>query len=410
MKLKTFIASYWRVLLSAVFGIAVFCVWLFCLPFLLLAREQSQLFLWNTDYVMQRLAVPGGLAQYLGEMMVQCFLNPVYGACCYTLILLAVQGLTWYLIRPGKERTKAYLYLLSFVPSCLLWYIACNPNIPMTPVVAVLLALALMALLPKKAVPGITLSFLLIPVGYWLLGPAIILLAVYALHWLKGSLSRWQIVGSTCGMLLLLVACVLASSWIVPYPLRHLVRGIDYCWNDEKAGTYEEMIYDKLIREQDWTQIAMRYQQNPSDHPAIRNVVQLAMLNLHQITQQELLRSLWLSKESLQSISSAFMTSEVSLQIGMANISQRSAFEAMEAIPNYNKSARALRRLVETNIVTGQYEVALKYIAILKETTFYRQWAMKMEPMAKHPELISKHQFYNSLKEAYKNGKDVFFY
>ena len=98
------------------------------------------------------------------------------------------------------------------------------------------------------------------------------------------------------------------------------------------------------------------------------------------------------------------------MQIGMVNIAQRSVFEAMEAIPNYNKSARALRRLVETNIITGQYEVALKYIAILEETTFYRGVARKMKPLAEHPEKIKDFPSYQRLKEIYDKGEDVFFY
>jgi hypothetical protein len=82
----------------------------------------------------------------------------------------------------------------------------------------------------------------------------------------------------------------------------------------------------------------------------------------------------------------------------------------MEAIPNYNKSARALRRLVETNIVTGQYEVALKYISILEETMFYRGWARRMKLLAEHPEKINDHPVYHRLKEIYDKGEDMFFY
>jgi hypothetical protein len=82
----------------------------------------------------------------------------------------------------------------------------------------------------------------------------------------------------------------------------------------------------------------------------------------------------------------------------------------MEAIPNHNKSARALHRLVETNLITGQTEVALKYIAILEQTTFYRGWARKMKEMAQHPQQLDNHSYYHRLKEIYENGEDFFFY
>ena len=141
-----------RELLTAVFAVAVFLFWLLCLPFLMVAREQSQLFLWNTDYLFERLALPGGLAQYLGEFVVQFFMNPLFGAILYALLLVGVQLLTWRIIRSMVHSPLSILhYLLSFIPACLLWYVACNPNIPMTPIVAVLLVLALIAFLPKKS-------------------------------------------------------------------------------------------------------------------------------------------------------------------------------------------------------------------------------------------------------------------
>lgn len=45
-------------------AVGVFCFWLFLYPFIPVMREMSLLFLWNTDYLMERLALPGGLAQY----------------------------------------------------------------------------------------------------------------------------------------------------------------------------------------------------------------------------------------------------------------------------------------------------------------------------------------------------------
>ena len=376
-------------MLTAVFAVAVFCFWLFGLPHLMLAREQSQLFLWNTDYLTERLAVPGGLAQYLGEFIVQFMINPVYGACWYVVLLVAAQLLCRWLIANRKW------YLLSFLIPCVLWYISCNPDIPMTPIVAVVLTLILMNLLPKgKKARWITAS-VLVPVGYWLVGPAIFFLVVYVFHWLP---------------LLLLVGCVVGSLWMAPYPSRQILRGIDYYWEGDKMGSYEEMKYDMLVRLRQWTEISKHYQENPSESPAIQNAACLALWEEQRISQQQLMSGLSLTTQSLKSISSAFLTSEVAMQIGMVNISQRSAFEAMEAIPNYNKSARALRRLVETNIITGQYEVALKYIAILEETTFYRGLARKMKPLAEHPEKIKEFPSYQRLKEAYDKGEDVFFY
>ena len=376
-------------MLTAVFAVAVFCFWLFGLPHLMLAREQSQLFLWNTDYLTERLAVPGGLAQYLGEFIVQFMINPVYGACWYVVLLVAALLLCRRLITGQKW------YLLSFLIPGVLWYLSCNPDIPMTPVVAVVLTLTLMNLLPKDRKARWITASVMAPIGYWLLGPAILLLVVYAFHWLP---------------LLLLAGSVVGSLWITPYPSRQILRGIDYYWEGDKIGTYEEMKYDMLMRQQSWSEISERFQEKPIESLAIHNAAYLALWEEQRISQRDLFSRLQLSNQSLKSVSSAFLTSEVAMQIGMVNIAQRSVFEAMEAIPNYNKSARALRRLVETNIITGQYEAALKYIAILEETTFYRGVARKMKPLAEHPEKIKDFPSYQRLKEIYDKGEDVFFY
>ena len=356
MKLKTIIGTYWQGLLTAAFGVAVFCFWLLWLPYLMVTREGMQLFLWNTDYLMGRLAVPGGFAQYLGEFIVQFFLNPVYGALWYAVLFIAAHLLTWRLCKA---------WLLSYIVPCVLWGLACNPNIPMTPIVAVVLTLGLMNLLPKARKPRFVTACVLVPVGYWLLGPAIVLMVIAPITSVVYHLS----------LIVLLAICIVGSARLVPYPLWQVARGIDYYWEGDMVGTYEEMANDMLMRGQQW-EVMSKYAQPPT----------------------------------LKSATSAFLMSEIVFSMGMVNVSQRSAFEAMEAIPNYNKSARALRRLVETNIITGQYDVARKYIAILEETTFYRGWARKMTALMDHPEQIRDYPLYDRLKEIYDNGKDQFFY
>ena len=79
--------------------------------------------------------------------------------------------------------------------------------------------------------------------------------------------------------------------------------------------------------------------------------------------------------------------SNVYLELGMLNMSQRAAFDLMESIPNGNKSGRAMKRLAETALYTGQPELALKYIRLLEQTLFYRKWASSMRRFAEHPEL-----------------------
>ena len=405
MNAKIIIGTNWRWMLTTVFAVAVFCFWMFELPFLMAAREQVQLFLWNSDYLMERLAVPGGLAQYLGEFIVQFFVKNVYGALWYVVLLVAVQLLTWQLMR-SKQRTakSSWIYLLSFIPSVILWYLACNPKIPMTPIVAVLLTLVLMYLLPKHQKVCRIAAFALIPIGYWLLGPAVVLLALYLLF-TRGSNVMLRI-----APLILLVFCVVGSSWLTPYPLKQIARGVDYYWEKETMGTFEEMEYDMLMRQQRWDEMIEKYHQKGSESLSVNNAVLIVMWQQKRIDQQEVMRRINLDQRALKNIPSAFLMSEVCMPLGMTNMSQRAAFEAMEAIPNYNKSARALQQLVQTNMITGNPKVALKYLSLLEQTTFYRGWARKMKNMVKQPELMKQHPHFHQLKEIYDHGEDMLFY
>lgn len=393
--------------IRSLFAVAVFCFWMLKLPFLMAAREQVQLFLWNTGYLMERLAVPGGLAQYLGEFIVQYFVKSVYGALWYTILLVAVQWLTWRLIR--SEKRKVILYLLSFVPAMMLWYLACNPKIPTTPIIAVLLTLALMNLLPKRGDIGvgrwvIGVGCLVMVVGYWLLGPAVAIMAVYLLFCRGISLFLRPV------PLILLAFCIVGSAWLVPYPLKQIVRGIDYYWEKETMGSLEEMEYDMLMRQQRWDEMIEKYHQKGSESLSVNNAALIVMWQQKRIDQQEVMRRINLDQRALKNIPSAFLMSEVCMPLGMTNMSQRAAFEAMEAIPNYNKSARALQQLVQTNLISGNYKVALKYISLLKQTFFYRSWARKMKTMAARPELLKENPFLYRLKEIYDNDEDMLFY
>ena len=84
-------------------------------------------------------------------------------------------------------------------------------------------------------------------------------------------------------------------------------------------------------------------------------------------------------------------------------------FEAMVKELDPNNNERALRRLTETAIITGQYEVAKKYIYILENDYDCGKWAKQMKQLAEHPELIGRHAAFKKLRESYEKTEDEFF-
>jgi hypothetical protein len=397
-------------------AIGVFCFWLFLYPFIPVAREMSQLFLWNTDYLMERLAVPGGLAQYLGEGVTQFFLNPFNAAIVYAILFVIAQLFSKKLLRQFFPALKQqYRFVLSLVIPALLWVLAMLPYVPLTPTIAVLLvmgtACVLMGVSSKRT--RLFAVFALLPVMYWLTGPAAILLTLCSVRWIPLTAT-------------LFAACLIGSSYLVPYPLRQIARGIDYDLRGVKEmGTYEEMECDMLIRQKNWKKIVQKFHSPVS--PAVRSAYIMASYQLGKISYQELMSKIVVPVERFESkpsvfcvgdmhfivyfgsVSSAFIVSDLAALLGWPNISQRAVFDAMEYIPNYNKSARALKQLTEICIITGQYPVARKYISILESTTFYRGWAKKMRPLLDNPKLIENYPFMKESQEKYENTEDIFF-
>ena len=224
MKPYAFINDHWKWMTMAVFAVGVFCFWYFLYPHLMAWREQSQLFLCNREYLFERLVVPGGLAQYISEALVQFFANAKVGALIYAVLFTLIQRLTWMTIRrfcSDQSNSKGSLsFLLSFIPALILCWLATNPYIPMTSLVAVVLVLAALVVRPKGKKARLAYTTLLVPIGYWLVGPAILLIALCNWRWV---VPQW----------VLLAACVIGFSYFVPFPLRQQARGIDYYWKEE---------------------------------------------------------------------------------------------------------------------------------------------------------------------------------
>lgn len=419
----------WQHIVVALLAICVFCFWFFLFPFIPVAREMSVLFLWDTDYLMERIVIPGGMAQYVGECVAQFFLNPFNGAIIYAVLFVVAQLLSKKFFRCLFPVVKEhYLFVLSLIPPMVLWGLAMLPYVPLTPTVAVLMVMGAGWFCCSKffdegqqrgrsvqtAVKKRLLAVcVMIPVMYWLAGPAALLLTLCCVRWIPLTVSLFAV-------------CLIGSSYLVPYPLGKIVKGIDYDWRGVKEmGTYEEMECDMLIRQQKWDRILQRFPSPVS--PAVRSALILASYKSGKGGYQELMSKIVVPIERYESspsvfcigdmhfivyfgsVSSAFMVSDMAGMLGWPSIAQRAAFEAMEYIPNYNKSGRALKRLTEVCIITGQYALARKYLSILENTTFYRGWAQEMRPLLDNPKLIDKYPFMKESREKYENTEDIFF-
>ena len=100
---------------------------------------------------------------------------------------------------------------------------------------------------------------------------------------------------------------------------------------------------------------------------------------------------------------------EAFYQMGMINTAQRYTFEAQEAIPDYQKSVRCYKRLAETNIINGDYDVARKYLVPLTHTLYYRQWARQTLSLLDDESAVDAHPEFGRLRQLRLHYHDFMF-
>lgn len=457
--------KYYHWLLTVLFGLAVFLFWKFRYPFALTYQEQLQLFLFDGDYFCDRMAEPGGFARYVAEFLVQFYNGVAIGAAIIALLYMLIQRLTWRLMSTADSPLSFVHYPLSFIPVVMLWYAMGDESVMLTYVVSLAMVLAVAVGVRKvmrdnrdgriSSVIRWGGAIVLIPVLYWLIGPMVLLVAVLMLPW---TLAVAAVV--------YVLALMLLSAHFLPFPMMRVMLGIGYyrfpvtmpyilmsiplaiillTWISRKfpkvseknkpwvlagellvvaiagmlivprgfdARKYELIEYDYLVRIQNWNGIIAKAEKKMPDLPMSVCATNLALAMTNQLGDRAFdfyqHGSEGLLPKFERNFATTQLTGEVYFWLGLVNTAQRFAFEAMEAIPNYNKSARVVKRLAETNLINGQYKVAEKYLRMLEKTIFYRPWAQRTIAMLGNEKAIDAHPLYGTLRQ-YRLQEDFLF-
>ena len=412
------ITSY---LCTLLFGVAVFLFFGLVYPHHLHYQEQFQLFLFDSNYVWEVVKLPGGIADLLGRFCTQFFLYAWVGAFIIAVLLSAVQLLTLRLVNYQLSiGNYQLLYALSFVPSFLLWLFLLDENALLGGVWAVLLTqIALWAILQLS--------------DGWV-RRILVIVAFVVFYWIAWGGSHYYRIPNTFPTLLY-VAWLLA---VVPPFIRlrehrgdrdhrggnHLsaisillcalcfLCGLCAVWKNTNFKAEKVMQYDFMARHQQWNRIlATASTEKPNNQIGV-TVQNLALAmsgmlvdHLFDYNQNGILGLL---PDVQSDATSPLPTAEAFYQLGMINVAQRTVFEAQEAILDFQKSARCYKRLAQTNLINGDYEVARKYLTALQKTLFYRNWANETLPLLGNEKAIAQHPEYGRLRQsAYK--EDFYF-
>ena len=228
------ITRYWKPILSLLFGVAIMVFW--AVPYVsgLCYQEQFQMFLFDGNYFVERVILPGGLADYVSEFLVQFDYVPVLGAAIVALLLMAIQGTVWGLMRQFGAKHDFPGYLLSFVPSIVIWCYMGDPNVLLSFVVALLGALFIAWIHNHFHNRLVKVVFELVSTAlvYWCLGPVVFVYAALLMGDVlmrgrqKGNLGA--AIGYAAGILLLTIAWILLTTQTLQYPLYRIFVGLNY--------------------------------------------------------------------------------------------------------------------------------------------------------------------------------------
>jgi hypothetical protein len=443
-----------RPICTLLFGVAVILFFGLAYPHHLHYQEQFQLFLFDSAYVWEMVKLPGGTADLLGRFCTQFFLFAWVGAIIIGLLLSAMQLLTARLAKWG------WFYGLSFVPSFLLWLFLLDENALLGGVWAVVLSL--LAGWAFDHLPcGWTRRILLIiaiPVLYWMAGPVCILFFLlqapkrpswyYALFVLLALLPillsfylpvpadklwfgihyhrypteipvlLWAATLSVFFLMLIVRAfqrwtnasshmiVTLCSFLLVAVSMGYLV------WRNSNLKAEKVMQYDFMACHQQWNRILETINDKKPNNQ-IGVTVQNLALAMHGMLLDHMFEY---NQNSIHGLlpdvktdaTSPMPTAEAFYHLGMINVAQRTVFEAQEAILDFQKSARCYKRLAQTNLINGNYEVARKYLMALQKTLFYREWANETLSLLGNEKAIAKHPEYGRLRQS--NYEEDFYF
>jgi len=444
-----------RILLPVLLFVAILLFFGLCYPHHLHFQEQYQLFLFDGGYMADILAVPGGLADLVGRFLTQFFLLSWVGASIMGLLLTGIFLLVLRRVQSGWFRAFCLLPVLA------LWIFFCEENALLGAIVALFMALlsdwGISSVADRKI--RLVVRWISVPLLYWALGPVAVVTCLLGLVTLIRSHNKQEIL-SAFGCVLFLLAMPLLAQHFVALPLERLylaphyhrypsvvptalwlaaasavlvpflpatssnrwmslvVWGIVVCasgWTVKSfynASSEVVMSYDFMTRFQQWNRIV-----ETANKKKPNNALSCTALNLALGMKGQLAERMFeynqngvagLLPDFQRDAVSTLLTSEVYYQLGLINTAQRLVFEAQESILDFQKSGRCYRRLAETNLLSGNYEVALKYLDALSKTIFYRDWALERIALLHDEEAIRKHKEYGHLR-AIMPKKDCFF-
>lgn len=421
--------------------------------------EQSQVFLLDSDFAFEKIAEIGGGAKYLSGFLTQFFVEPYCGALIVSLLLTLSACLTYKILK--VLHFEHPVILLALLPAFFLLLMQLDTNYNMAGTIAYLIMVFLAVCylsIPTYKVRLLT-AFILLPFIYFAIGPTALLLTVFIIlvEVYKDHVRGWASLAlflEMCVMALLSVyTCsiedfrkafltdfyyqpqmkltkVIYFSWgcfILLFPLSLFLDR--WKWYKTKTRTNLFLIFqllclsaivywgvsnygaenskkfkegDYYIRTRQWNKVQDLYK-GKINNLLYLNQLNTALLQNGQLAEQMFkydqkgVNGLILPWNKMENSSVAL--SDLFFALGINSASHQFAFDGYVS-GHYNGNVRMLQRLVQNNLIDGEYPVAEKFIHMLELTYAYKDWAQQQRKYLYNDELVKNDPVLGKLKQS----------
>lgn len=432
---------------SVAFAVVVFLFRWFFYPGMAGFQEQNQLFLFTWDFLVERMSVSGGLADYIAEFITQFSYIPYVGEALLAVLLVVFQRSI------AMTLEKDEWYALSFVAPVMMLVYMSDFYVMLSYLVALIAAVLLCALYRRH--PGTLWASAATLLGYWLIGPAVFIFTIYA------SVRERNRKSVLLLALAALAVVVSGLTYLQQYPWKTVIFGINYyripltvpafqliiviitaflpaltgilpspknsagilvglfigavsgCYFSYQRDTVELVAYDQMVRNEDWEGILKRAEKYQPDSELGSVSVNLALFMSGRGSELPSFKQYGtrgLILPNIRDLISNSSSCEVFWRLGMINESLRYAFDTQESLINNRKSGRWMSRMAQCQILNGRYDVAEKYLDILSHSLFYRKWAESQRQYLRNDAAIAADPIYAYLRSARHQNDFLYYY
>jgi hypothetical protein len=427
-----------ELIVACILLIGSFLYFLFVVPYHIYFKEQIQLFIYDSTYILSYFSKPGGLACLTGDYLTQ-FLYLTGGGAVVISLLFVVE---WLLIVRilNSFGIKKMAPLWALIPVITEWCVISeiNSSLAMTVAFAFILFVIYIYTRIQNKMISIVLGIILIPLLYVLFGSAMFLFPVsvllYEIHTGKNRYVYWLIIIGLAAIIPALLRSYYLITFIQAYFYPYLeikqemgiyitaaifllasfkgirklpvtifsfsltiililiygISSLAFTTNFEREkilGMATEVYFEN------WNKVLKIAEKTKLENSIATYYTNIALSKQMQLGDrmmefyQPFVSGLFLPVNSQSGWFTIFFSSDVYFYIGDMNMAQHSAILGMTFSP-YQRSSRLIYRLAEINVVAGDIPAAMKYIRMFETSLFHKKRADNLKKMAfaKHPE------------------------